>query len=103
MLLLATTAIQKVQAVPPKIWMNLGLGILILVAAIILIKKAAEMNKMLMAIIICVVVTIVGFNWIYSRNEPKFLSPIIDRLAPFFPSQTEKAQKAKKQSHLIGP
>jgi hypothetical protein len=26
------------------------------------------------------------FNWIYHRTEPKFLTPLVDRIAPFFPS-----------------
>jgi hypothetical protein len=29
---------------------------------------------------------ILWFNWIYYRTEPKFLTPLINRIAPFFPT-----------------
>jgi len=96
MLLLAATALEKMRDVPVKVWMNLGMGILIFVAAVIIIRKAAEMNKVLLSVIIFVVLTSVGFNWIYSRNEPKFLTPIVDQIANFLPSAEKKAEKEKR-------
>jgi len=29
---------------------------------------------------------VVFFSWVYNRNEPKFLTPIVEKIAPFFPS-----------------
>ncbi len=49
-----------------------------------------------LAIIVFVVVTLVGFHWIYSRNEPKFLTPFVDKLAPFFPSAGSYATKQQQ-------
>jgi hypothetical protein len=95
-LLLAATTLEKMQAVPAKVWINIGIGILVFVVGIILIRKAAGMNKVLLSVIIFVVVTIVGFNWVYSRNEPKFMTPIIEPLADFFPSAAKKADKEKR-------
>lgn len=96
MLLLAATALEKMQAVPMKVWVNVALFLLIFVVALFIIRKAAEMNKVLLAVIIFVVLSIVGFNWIYSRNEPKFLTPIIDPIAKFFPTAEKQAEKEKK-------
>jgi hypothetical protein len=99
MLLLAVTALEKLHAVPIKFWINLGMAVLILAAAIIIIRKAAQMNKILLSVIIFVVITCVGFNWIYSRNEPAFLTPLVEKIAPFLPtagSYTAKQQKAPK-------
>lgn len=96
MLLFAVTGLEKLQAVPLKIWINLTMGLLIVIAAIIVLRKAAEMNKILLSVIIFVVVTSVGFNWVYSRNEPKFMSPLIDRIAAFFPSGGANARKDNK-------
>jgi len=96
MLLLAATALEKMQAVPMKVWINVALFLLIFVVALFIIRKAAEMNKVLLAVIIFVVMSIVGFNWIYSRNEPKFLTPIIDPIAKFFPTAEKQAEKEKK-------
>lgn len=96
MLLLAATALEKMHAVPAKVWINISLGILIFVAAIILIRKAAEMNKVLLSVVVFVILTSVGFNWVYVRNEPKFMTPLIDKIAIFFPSAESKARQEKK-------
>src|SRR5690606_22105943 len=96
MLLLAATALEKMQAVPLKVWVNFAMAILIFFAAVIIIRKAAEMNKVLLSVIIFVVLTTLGFNWVYSRNEPAFLTPLIDPIAKFFPSAEKKAEKEKR-------
>lgn len=94
--LLAATTLEKIQAVPAKFWVNVGLVIFIFIAVIILIKKAAEMNKVVLSAIVFVLLTSVGFNWVYARNEPKFLTPIIDPIARFFPTADKQVQKEKR-------
>lgn len=94
--LLAVTTLEKLRNVPDKVWFNLALGVLIFIAAIILVRKAAEMNKVLLAAIIFVILSGVGFNWIYARNEPRFMTPIIEPLAKFFPSVGKQAEKEKR-------
>jgi hypothetical protein len=96
MLLFAVTALEKLSAVPLKFWINVSIGILIFFAVLIVLRKAAEMNKILLGVIIFVVISSVGFNWIYSRNEPAFLTPIVDEIARFFPSAETKARHEKK-------
>ena len=39
----------------------------------------------------------VGFNWIYERNEPAFLTPIVEKIAPFFPAKDSYGAKQKTQ------
>ena len=95
MLLFAVSALEKVSQVPHKVWLNLGIALLVFFIAVYVIKQAAQVNKIWLSIIIFVVLTLVGFHWIYSRNEPKFLTPIVDKLAPFFPSAG--SYKAKQQ------
>ncbi|HSI09934.1 MAG TPA: hypothetical protein VK985_15205 [Rariglobus sp.] len=96
LLLAATTTLEKLQAVPFKVWVNVGMAIFIFVAVIILIRKAADMNKVVLSAIIFIILTSVGFNWIYARNEPKFMTPFIDPIAKFFPSAEKQVQKEKK-------
>jgi hypothetical protein len=40
-----------------------------------------------------VVVSSLGFNWVYERNEPKFMTPFVEKIAPFFPSKTSYTTK----------
>ena len=45
-----------------------------------------KVNKVVAGVVIFVVFTVVFFSWVYNRNEPKFLTPIVEKIAPFFPS-----------------
>ena len=96
MLILAMSALEKAQNVPAKIWINIGIGILIFIAVLFVVKRLAQMNKIWLFIIVFVVLTIVGFQWVYTRSEPKFLTPFVDKIAPFFPSESGYASKQIK-------
>ena len=86
MLLFAVTALDKIKTLPPAMWLKIGIGIVALCIAVFILRKVLRMNKVIASIIVFVVCTVVFFSWVYNRNEPKFLTPLMDRLAPFFPS-----------------
>lgn len=81
------TAMDKLKAVPPAFWLKLAIGVAIFIAAIILLRKVAAMNKVVLAVLVFVIVVVVGFNWVYERTEPAILTPFINKIAPFFPSK----------------
>jgi EamA domain-containing membrane protein RarD len=87
MLFFAVSALSKLHNLPRKNLVNLGLAVLVIIVAVVLIKEAARMNRFVLFMIILVTVMVVGFSWVYERNEPKFLSPVIDQIAPFLPSR----------------
>lgn len=88
MLFLAAAAVpEKLQKVPPKFWIYLAVAVVAVIVGVFVLRKVAGMNKVVLAVIVFVVVVVVGFNWIYERNEPAFLTPVVDRLAPFLPSK----------------
>jgi len=78
---------EKLRHLPRKEVANLVLIVLVLTVAIVIFKQAAKMNRGVLLMIISVTVAVVGFMWVYERNEPKFLSPLIDQIAPFFPQR----------------
>jgi hypothetical protein len=86
MLVFAVTTLEKVRGVSPRNLANVGLAILVIIVAVILIKMAARMNKIIFVMIMAVTAFVVGMTWVYHRNEPKFLTPLIDRIAPFVPN-----------------
>jgi len=87
MLLFALTTIEKLKQVPKSFWSNILIVVLGLVAAVFVLRKIKQMNKIVVGIILAVIFVLVGFNWIYERNEPKFLSPLVDMIAPFLPAK----------------
>lgn len=102
MLFLAvTTALDKLKQVPPAFWWKMGAAVLVIIIIAIALQKVAEMNKVVLAIIVLVVFTVVGVNWIYERNEPAFMTPVINKIAPFLPSKgsyNAKQQQAPGQT-----
>jgi uncharacterized membrane protein YGL010W len=87
MILFAVNVMEKLRHLPRKEVANLVLIVLVLTVAIVIFKQAAKMNRGVLLMIISVTVAVVGFMWVYERNEPKFLSPLIDQIAPFFPQR----------------
>ena len=49
-------------------------------------QKVLKINKFVLGGVVFIGGGLVFFNWIYHRTEPKFLTPIVDRIAPFFPT-----------------
>ena len=96
MLLLAVTALEKIQTLPPAIWLKIGIAIGAFILTIFLFRRVMKMNKIIAAVIVFVVCTVVFFSWVYNRNEPAFMTPLVERIAPFFPSAG--AYNAKQQT-----
>lgn len=92
---LAASALDTAKTIPPATWLKLGIGIAAFVIAVLVLRKIAQMNKVLLGVVVFVVVSIFFFSWVYNRNEPKWMTPLVDKIAPFFPSagHLEKIQK----------
>lgn len=86
MLPCAMTTWEKLEAVPTQFWVNALLLLAAGAVALILVRHAANMNRYIIALIIVLLLSTVGFQWIYERNEPQALRPFINKIAPFFPS-----------------
>ncbi|RXK54417.1 hypothetical protein ESB00_00525 [Oleiharenicola lentus] len=86
MFLFAVTAIEKLQSLKPDVWMKIGIVVGSFILAILLWRRIMKMNKIVAGVVVFVVVTVVFFSWVYNRNEPRFLTPLVNKIAPFFPS-----------------
>jgi len=93
---LAQSAVDKMKTLPPDVWLKIGIVIVAIIAAVMIFRKVVKMNKIIGSVIVFVVCTIMFFSWVYNRNEPKFLTPLVERIAPFFP--TAGAYNAKQQT-----
>lgn len=96
MLPLALSAFEKAAKVPSSFWLKVFLFFVAVFALVFIVRKLAQVNKFVAFAVIFVACAVLGFTWIYERNEPEFLTPVIDRIAPFFPSKGEynKSQAA---------
>jgi hypothetical protein len=81
------TAADKLQQIPAEFWIKMGIGVIALIVVVFVLRKVAKMNKVLLGVGVFLVATIVGFNWIYERNEPKWATPAVEWLSGFFPTK----------------
>lgn len=95
MVLLAVSTLDKLKAIPLDVWLKLSAAVLILIVAIVILRKVAKMNKLILTMIVLLTCSFVGFSWIYERNEPAFLTPVVDKIAPFFPAKDSYGTKQK--------
>ncbi|HVU32858.1 MAG TPA: hypothetical protein VHE61_05450 [Opitutaceae bacterium] len=86
-LAVATTTLDRLQHVAPAAWTRIGIAVLALVAVVIVLRKVAKINKLILAIVVCLAASFVGFNWIYQGNEPDWARPVIEPLTKFFPTK----------------
>lgn len=82
------TALDQLKAVPKQTWINLGICVVTVIVIIKVWKGLKKVNDFLPYIAAIMASFVIFFYWIYERSEPRFLSPVIDKIAPFFPSKT---------------
>ena len=87
------TTLDRLKAIPPEFWMRLGFAVVAVIALVFFLRKVAKMNKVVLAVVTFVVVTVVGFNWVYERTEPEWATPVVNFLAGFFPTKGPPPKK----------
>lgn len=87
MLVFAITTMEKLEKVPRQFWVNAVIAILGFVLVVYVARRLRQVNIYALIVALGVVLTLAGFNWIYERNEPAFLTPFVEMVAPFFPSK----------------
>jgi hypothetical protein len=66
---------------PPNFFTKAGIFLAIVVVIVIAVRLVRRSNKIFLSIFCAVGFFLLFFNWIYNRNEPAFLTPIIEPLA----------------------
>lgn len=89
----AATTLEKLKAIPLEFWMRLGLAVLVVIAQVFFLRKVAKMNKVVLAVVTFLIVTVGGFNWVYERSEPAWATPVVSFLADFFPTKGPPPKK----------
>lgn len=96
MLFLAVNTIDKLKAVPPKDWWIFVGCIVGFFAAVFVLKRLFQVNKVFLIVGVFVVCMFLSVSWIYNRNEPAFLTPFVDQIAVFFPTKDAYAKSENK-------
>ncbi len=83
--LAALAAPEVIRQMPPLTWAKAGIALGVLLVAALVLRKIARMNKLLLGIVLLVACSLVFFSWVYNRHEPEFLTPVVEKIAPYFP------------------
>jgi hypothetical protein len=81
------SASERAGGIPMDVWLKLGVGIGALILAVVVLRKLAKVNKVVLTVVVLLVLSFVGFNWIYERNEPAWATPVVQWLAGFLPTK----------------
>src|SRR5688572_5244665 len=81
------TVLSRLAEIPIKFWVALGLGVAAVIIVVVLLRKLAGANKIVLGVVAGLCASIVGFNWIYERNEPSWATPAVGFVADFLPSK----------------
>ena len=97
MLLFAVSAAEKMKTLPLDVWLKIGIAVAAVVITVLVFRRVMKMNKIIAGVIVFVVGTVIFFSWVYNRNEPKFMTPLVEKIAPFFPSANDYANKQQRR------
>lgn len=81
------TAWEQLKRVPKETWINLAICVIAVVVIARVWKVLKSINEFVPYIAAVLATLLIFFYWVYDRSEPRFLTPIVDKLAPFFPSK----------------
>ena len=93
-----SAAFERVREIPNAFWVNLGVAVLLLILLVVILRKLAAVNTIVLVMAGIVAITGLGFSWIYERDEPKFMTLLVEKIAPLLPSKT--TYKSKQQNAL---
>lgn len=83
----SSTVWEKLHQVPVDFWIRLGVGVAIIIGVVLVLRKLAHVNKVVLTVVAGFFVSVLGFTWIYERNEPTWATPAVSFLSGFFPSK----------------
>lgn len=77
---------QSLQPLYNQSWFPYAIGVIGLIFAYSVWMTLRSLPKLVMYPIIMATAVIIFMNWVYYRNEPEVLSPMINMIAQFLPT-----------------
>ncbi|OAM89465.1 hypothetical protein OH491_19980 [Termitidicoccus mucosus] len=84
MSLLILANVENLAGRPVEFWVKALFIIVGLFVLFWILEKLFKTSRLILSIALLVVIVMIGYNWIQHRNEPAFMTPVIDILAPVF-------------------
>lgn len=82
-------AFTVLRDIPIAFWLRLALAVALVVAAVVFTRKLSRANPIVLGVALFVAATMIGFSWIYERDEPAWATPAVQWLAGYFPTKVK--------------
>lgn len=82
-----------VTKLPESDWLRFGALLLALLAVLQVMRLISRTNRTFLLVVVGTGMFMLFANWVRHRNEPTFLSPVVDAVAPYFPTKMREVQQ----------
>lgn len=72
---------------PESDWLRFGILLLVLLAALQVVRLISQVNRSVLLFFFAIGVGSLLTTWVRNRNEPAFLTPVVEAVAPWFPTK----------------
>ena len=90
----ASSTWENFRRIPAQTWINLGICVLAVVLVVRMWRGLKKFNDFAPWIAAALCASTILSYWTYERTEPRFLTPVVERLTIFLPT------KAKHETDL---
>ena len=87
-----STTFDRLRHIPATSWLNLAIFVISVIVVYKMWRTLKAVNDYAPYLAGGVIATCVFFYWVYTRTEPSFLTPVVERMAPFFPSRAQQQE-----------
>ena len=91
-----TSSWEKLRNIPSESWINLGICILAVVIIVRAWRTMRRFNEFFPWIAAAMAGVMIFSYWTYNRTEPRFLTPVVDKLTVFLPTKSKHEQDLEK-------
>ena len=88
-----TAAWDRIKHVPFQTWLNLGICVLAVVLVLRMWRTLRKFNDFAPWIVSAIAAFMILCYWTYNRNEPTFLTPMVERLTLLLPTKSKHEQE----------
>ncbi len=81
------TVNQYAAKLPESDWLRFGIMLLALLALLQIMRLVSRVNRTFLVVVFGMGTFLLFASWVRHRNEPTFLTPVVDVVAPYFPTK----------------
>ena len=70
---------------PAGFWVKILIAAVVLLVLFTVLRKLARAGQIITTVLVLLIMGVIGFKWVRDRDEPEFMTPVVNFVASFFP------------------